>query len=273
MLPSENNGVQMPSKPVDLAFLRDFKDGLGVVKEVLENQKGFFYILVGLCLLRTAGAVFNFPGMLFDCMIELATLFIASGVIVRTYKALMPGFDPAQVQEKSENRIIAASVSFGLSSTLLSLLFLMPGIWYAANSCLAAVFACLENCNAGESIKRSQNLIRGHFLTAFVYAVLKPFLLWVAIVVVNAAVFYVAGLLGPDLETYCAAIAEGFVSFVIAIFQLTVFVLLVRLYTKLKHSDGSTVSPVVPSTSLPTTASPMQMPLHEIDDSKLNPRW
>ena len=273
MLSSPNNDIQVPSKSIDLLFLRDFKDALGVVREALESHKGFFYILVGLCLLEIAGVATVHKSILFDWVIELATLFIASSVIVRAYKRLMPDFDPAQVQEKSENRIIAASASFGIRSTLLALLFLLPGIWFASNACLAAVFACLENCSAGESIKRSEKLVKGHFQTACSYAVVKPLLVWAAMVAVYVATDFVFKLLSPDLEKYCSAIAEGCMSFVIAIFQLAIFALLVRLYAKLKHEDGSTVSPVVPSTSLPSAASSKLMPLHEIDDSKLNPRW
>jgi hypothetical protein len=271
MLSSQKD--QMPSKPIELAFLRDFKEALAVVKEALESKRGFYFILVGISLLQIAAAATDRGTVILDWMMEAATLYVASIVIVRAYKKLMPDFDETQVKSNSEKRIIAASVSFGLGSALLGLLFLLPGIWFAANACLAAVFACLENCNAGDSIKRSQELVKGHFMTALIYAVFKPFLVWTAMISVYLTVACACKFLLPNLERYMLPVVEGAMSFCNAMFQLAVFALLVRLYAKLKDPNGSMVSSVVPSASQSSTLAPMSTPLHEIDDSKLNPRW
>jgi hypothetical protein len=274
MFSPQKDGVQGTSKTIDLVFLRDFKDASRIVKKMLEKNKGFFYMFAGIALIGFVGEAAGSPVPFLDWGMELATLYAASSVIVLAYKELKPDFDETSVQDKSEKRIIAASASFALSTVLLSMLFVVPGIWFATRSCLATVFACLENCSAGVSITRSQELVKGNLMTVGIYAVFKPFLVWLVMIGAYWTVSFAFNLLGPGFGKYFIAATEGAILFVNAMFQLAIFALLVRLYFELKRS-GSAVSPVVPAASAPFAGAPMPMPtpLPEIDDSKLNPRW
>jgi hypothetical protein len=267
--------VQKTSKPTDLVFLRDLKDAFSIVKKTLQKNIGFFYVLAGIALADFLGQAANFPIPFLDWCIELATLFVASSVIVLAYKELKPDFDEGTVQEKSEKRIISASVWFSLGTFFFSMFFVLPAIWFAVKSCLATVIACLENCSGSASIKRSHELVKGNFMTAFGYAVFKPSLVWLALMAVDLTFQFACKLLGPEVGKIPLAAISGAGLFVNSMFQLTIFVLLVHLYFNLKHLDRGVVSPAVTGVAVPYTAAPISMPapLPEIDDSKLNPRW
>jgi hypothetical protein len=201
------DGAQVPSKEIDLVFLRDFQESFTIVKQALENNIGFFYVLAGVPLLSCASALAGHQ---------------------------IP--------------------------------FLDWGMDFATQACLACVYACLENCKEGESIKRSSALVKGHFMTVFTYAVFKPFLVWLGMVAIYLGVGFLVKMLGPDLSKMGEAIINGLMMFIGTIFQLAIFPILVRLYFKLKNSGDSVVSPIVPAAEVPSA-------LHKIDDIKLNPRW
>jgi hypothetical protein len=260
------DGAQVPSKEIDLVFLRDFQESFTIVKQALENNIGFFYVLAGVPLLSCASALAGHQIPFLDWGMDFATLFAASTVIILAYKKLKPDFNAADVPVGSEMRIVAAGVSFSIRATLLAILFVVPGIWFATQACLACVYACLENCKEGESIKRSSALVKGHFMTVFTYAVFKPFLVWLGMVAIYLGVGFLVKMLGPDLSKMGEAIINGLMMFIGTIFQLAIFPILVRLYFKLKNSGDSVVSPIVPAAEVPSA-------LHKIDDIKLNPRW
>ncbi len=263
---AEESDISVPSKSTDLAFLRDLKEALLIVKVALEKNSSFLYLLAAFPLVDACSRIAGHPLPFLDWGMEFATCFAASCVIVLSYKKLRPEFNEGDVPGGSERRVLATSATYGLYVTLLSLFFVIPGVLFAAGACLATVFACLENRNPNDCIGQSQTLVKGHMLTAFSYAVFKPFLLWLCMTGAFLLITAVVNMTSGSAQALLDALTSGLMMFINAIFQLAIFPLLVRLYVRLKFLVNPAASFVVAQVEAPF--APVK-----IDDNKLNPRW
>ena len=260
-----DDGKVIVTTESDLVFLRDFRHASQIVRQVLQEKIGFLGMVAGIPAVQVISQLAGWQIPFLDMGMEIATIFVSASVIALTYSKLNPAFKVTDLAQGAETRVFAAGVSYGFRAVLLGFLFVVPGVWFATNNCLATVFACLEDCKAGESMKRSTELVKGNFTRVFIYALFKPFLIWLAIWTIFGLLLFMFTKMGNGADKL-TQVAEGVLWFVSAIFQLMLSSLLVRLYVFLKNSNQSLASPAVSDSSL----SPGNI---GGEDSSLTPRW
>ncbi len=231
--------------------LRSFKDwfnGLSLIKNAILKNPVLTCIAVVLFIIEEIAdkAHHKIP------LISLVELFV---MVQMSYPIMLSALLslnssitnlPQNIDKRISGRLLGVAFLYNLITVLLSLLLLLPGIWWGTRSSLAAVCACLENKNPIDCFKSSHRLVSGNFWLTFSYLVLCPSLILIAIFFLLALLLTFLFLVLPQLAQLLTAdnpdspakiiIASipGIISDIIAyVWILSLFPLMVKLHQHL----------------------------------------
>jgi hypothetical protein len=109
-----------------------------------------------------------FPSFFAKLASMVILLFLAAGLIRETFN---DGQDDETKQRLTWQQsgtpiltLVLVQVIFFTVLTVLFLMLLAPGVWWATTSCLAIVVAVIEDKGAVDAIKRSHQLVKGDFV-------------------------------------------------------------------------------------------------------------
>jgi hypothetical protein len=221
-------------------FFPDLKSSLLITWQAFRIQSFCAVLLLILCGMDA----FEVKVPLLGLLEEAIVIGISYFVIKMTWR---------QLQEQDYKTIAPASAAvinfmfavcflYGLATILLSLLLVVPGVWWAARSSLAIVFVCIENASPIEAFKKSHQLVQGHFWLTVRYLVLGPLavflLILISIVIISGIVDAIA-----NQSTALGRVITAVGIVAVYCLQLSVSSLLVRLYAYLKFPPKAASGP------------------------------
>lgn len=130
------------------------------------------------------------------------------------------------------------------AGAFLSLLLVLPGIWWAISSCLAIVFVCVEDRGAVDALKRSHELMKGNYKESFAYLAPNVLLVGLGLAAFTYLVKMVSGDIGPLIASDGVyAVFHAGIWLLVHVGNLAARMIMLvcqtKLYLKLKAANAS----------------------------------
>ena len=180
-LTSESN--QEPEKQevsnlVEPGFYKSWYAGLQFLKATLLTRSKLAIAFFAVCIFDALGPAI--PGI---NLVELGLLFFIAHDVIQRARAEKEGRPVEEVVKETagvETTMFFNSFIFSFWFLLLSLLLVIPGLWFVSRASLAIIFVSVERKNAIDSFFSSFDLTKGHFRKTLGYMFFAPLSIFLA---------------------------------------------------------------------------------------------
>lgn len=159
----------------DHDWTQDLRRSFAYIEKAVAKQNvlviAYLIISVFISLLKHFGA--GFPTLLANIVSLVLVLFIGAAVIREVFFAENESDGDQSARWKQSGTpilsLLLLLVIFWIPGFVLSLMLIVPGVWWAAMGCLAVVAVVLEDLGAVAAIKRSHKLVAGHLMEVILF--------------------------------------------------------------------------------------------------------
>ncbi len=239
---NELPAVSPAGQDIELRFFQDWKKSYALMFQAAKEAP---IAAIGVIVVAFLGLVYPPATIAWLLLQTIAWLFLTSKLMRLTYCQIVPQAKerPELFPAKPESNMFGGNWLFNLGTIACSLLFVLPGIWFAIAHCLVQQLVVLENCKIGEAFKRSRELMKGNILKLLGYVILWPIVGTVVSLIVVMVVGLIIDIIGmlahnPSIHVSTFALAVLF-TYYILVLNLSCITLMVRAYVQFTHKNGS----------------------------------
>lgn len=178
--------------------------------------------------------------------IENASLFgdEESSAVSKAIQTLGTGIslvsnDPQDRKDALEPNLYITTVYYSFCVGLLTILFIVPGIWFGTTRCLGFIIMCVERKKMAECFQESCALVKDNFGRTARYMVGIPTLMAIGALVVLMIPYLVAVFTVPEspTEKTLLVVTQFLFGFSLLMFQLSCFPMMAYMYGWLKQKQ------------------------------------
>jgi hypothetical protein len=176
---SSNSAVDVTSTP---KFLSTWKSNLPIAMESAKLHPLLVGTLVASSVIH---AIFPLAGVLCSVASMICLVFIEYTIMQAVWSNINEGRPRYLVTNSGVQwNMVLTLILVNFLTILLSLLLVLPGIWFAIKSSFSLMAVCLEDKGSRDAISRSHQLTKGNFLITFWFRSIAPALIVLSLFIV-----------------------------------------------------------------------------------------
>lgn len=234
--------INPTGQDIELKFFQDWKKSYALIFQAIKEAP-----IATAFLITTAAMSVKYPKLpvVWIVLQAIPWSFLASKLIRRTYCQIIPEAHdhPELFARRPEWQMYGAQLLFNVGTIACTLLFIVPGIWFAFAHSLVQQIVVLENCEVGAAFHRSRELTKGNFFKFTGYVVLWPLISSIALTIgfalANAMFVLIHKATIPVDHIADSYVLKMFISYFSLVIALSCTTLMVRAYVQFTHKSGS----------------------------------